>query len=59
MEMEVAQDIAVSLSALVRVQQEWSEATEEQRHELLLLARSIDRTLRELVDRIEGPRNSQ
>ena len=48
--LEVAGDIFVSLSALSRVHDEWLGAVVEQQNEMLMFAKSIDRTLAELVD---------
>ncbi len=48
--LERAQDISVSLRASVRLQEERLEATEEQQRELLLVAKSISRTLAELAE---------
>jgi len=48
--LERAQDISVSLRASVRLQEERLDATEEQQRELLLVAKSIARTLAELAD---------
>lgn len=47
---ELAQDISINLRSLVRLQEDRLDATVEQQRELLLLLKSIDRTLAELRD---------
>ena len=48
--LEVAQDISGNLRGLLRIQDEWMGATVEQQHKLLLVAKSIEKTLAELTD---------
>ena len=50
--LEVAQDISGNLRGLLRVQEEWTDATVEQQRELILVARSIEKTLAELTDTV-------
>ena len=54
--LELAQDIPTSLRGLLRVQEEWLRATMEQHRELMLVAKSIDRTLTDMGDSLaKGP----
>ena len=48
--LELAQDISVNLRGLLRVQEQWLGARAEQQHELLLVAKSIDKNLTDLTD---------
>ena len=54
--LELAQDISVNLRGLLRLQEEWQETTAEQQRELLMVAKSIDRTLRDLSDYVATAR---
>ena len=47
---EMAGDISASLGALPRVHEEWLSAMHEQQGELLLVAKSIDRSLLDIAD---------
>ena len=48
--LEVAQDVSANLGALVRVHEEWLGETTEQQRDLILVAKNIDRTLKDLAD---------
>ena len=48
--MELAQDISINLRGLLRVQEERLDKGLEQQRELILAARSIEKTLAELAD---------
>ncbi len=48
--LELTQDISRSLRGLLRVQEEWLGETAEQQRELLLVAKSIGKTLADLGD---------
>ena len=48
--LEVTQDISSALHALVRVQEEWQSEMAEQQQELVLTAKSINKTLADLAD---------
>lgn len=50
--LELTQDISINLRALQRVQEDSLGATMEQQSELLLVAKSIDRTLADLADTV-------
>ena len=53
--LERAHDISGNLRALLRVEEERLDATAEQQGELLLVAKSIDRTLVDLADTLATP----
>ena len=55
--LEYAQDISASLRGLLRVQEERIDTILEQRSELLLVARTIEKTLAELGDTIAADRS--
>ena len=56
--LELTQDISRSLRGLLRVQEEWLGETAEQQSELLLVAKSIGKTLADLGDILPaGPRH--
>ncbi len=48
--LEAAQDISGNLGALVRAQEEWQGTSTDQQRDLVLVAKNIDRTLRDLAD---------
>ena len=48
--LELGQDISDSLRGLLRTSEEWLGETAQQQDELLLLARNVDRTLRDIGD---------
>ena len=48
--LEAAQDISGNLGALVRAQEEWQGTSTDQQRDLVLVAKIIDRTLRDLAD---------
>ena len=50
--LEVADRMAAGLRATAKIQEEWLDGALEQSRELLLLVKSMDRTLRELADNI-------
>ena len=54
--LEIAQDISTNLRGLLRVQEEWLSETEQQQRELLLVAKSLDKTLAELADTLAAVR---
>ena len=49
---EVAQDISGTFRGLLRIQDEWMGAAAEQQHELLLVAKGIEKGLTELTDAV-------
>ena len=51
---EASRDIAANLRALVAVHQDWREAILEQHTELLLVIKSIDKTLAQLADAVSA-----
>ena len=54
--LELAQDISTNLRGLLRVHEEWLSESMEQQRELILMARSLDRTLAELEDTLSAVR---
>ena len=57
---ELGQDISLNLRGLLRMQEEWRSTTAEHQREMLLIARSIDRCLRDLADAApDRPANPQ
>ena len=48
--LELADDIPTNLRALLRVHEEWFDATGEQQRELLVMAKDINRTLADIAD---------
>ena len=54
--LELAQDISTNLRGLLRVHEEWLSESVEQQRELLLVARSLDKTLAELADTLAAVR---
>ena len=49
---ELVGDISANLGVLPKVHEEWMSVMAEQQQELVQVAKSIDRTLRDLVDTI-------
>ena len=54
--LELTEDISRSMRGLLRVHEEWLGETAEQQRELLLVAKSIDRTLGQLGDNLPADR---
>ena len=48
--LDIARDVASNLRAMLRSHEEWSQATQDQQRDLLLVARNIERSLRDLAD---------
>ena len=51
---EASRDVAANLRALVREQEDWREGISEQHSELLLVIKSIDKTLAQLADAVSA-----
>ena len=56
--LELAQDISANLRGVLRVYEEWLGATVEQQREMLLMVKSIDKTLADLADSVATARQT-